>query len=406
MSAAPVLVILGAGAEQLITYRVARRLGCRIVGVDQRPDAPAAALADRFLPISFRDPAAVVAALGETQVDGVIAVGTDLSLPAFQVLGDCYLAPHRLSLTTLRASTDKGFFRQLLEGLPYPRCRFAQSADPAELRREAARMRWPLIVKPADMCGGRGVEAVAGPAGLGVAIERALASSYGGEVIVEELVRGRHLGCECFLLDGEPLLVAPSERLHTGPPSFLTISHLLPARLDAATGAALVEMVGTICQEVKHDTGPVNFDLVIDERGDIHPIEMGARLGGNGLTELVRVAYGVDVVEAAVRLALGWPFSVAPRTRRVARSWVLTSDRPGVLGGVDGVEELRAAPTTERLELFAAPGDPVAAFAKSADKLGIVVLAGDSHEQVEAAFTAARRTLRLRLLASEPEPWR
>ena len=399
---APVLVVLGAGADQLVTYRVARRLGCTVIGVDRRRDAPAAYLAHRFVPVSIRDPAAIVAALGETHVDGVIAPGTDLSLPALQVLGECYAAGCRLSQTALLASTDKGFFRRVLEGLPYPRIRFAQSPDLAELCRAAHRMRYPVVVKPADTCGNRGVEAVTSGRDLPAAIERARAFSYGGEVIVEELIRGRHLGCECFMLDGEPLLVAASERGNTGPPHFLTTSHLVPARLDAATRATLVEMVRTICQAVKHESGPINLDLVLDERGTIYPIEMGARLGGNGLPDLVQMAYGVDVVEAAVRLALGQPFALEPSGPRVAMSHVLSTDRAGILARVDGLDMVRAAPMTERLELFVAPGGPVAAFTTNANKLGILVLVGDSHEQVQAAAAAARQALRVEVREHDP----
>jgi biotin carboxylase len=401
MTAAPTLLILGAGADQLVTYRVARRLGCTIIGVDRRCDAPAAALADRFLPVSVRDPAAIAAGIGEAEVDGVLAGGTDLSLPALQLLGECYATPCRISPTAVLASTNKGFFRQVLEGLPYPRCRFAQSADTAALCRAAARMRSPLIVKPADTCGNRGVEAVAGVAELPAAIERSRAFSYGGEVIVEELVQGVHLGCECFVRDGEPVLVAPSERGHTGPPHFLTTSHLLPARIDAATGAALVELVRAVCAAVDYQSGPLNLDLVLDRQGDIYPIEMGARLGGNGLPDLVRMAYGVDVVEAAVRLALGQPFTLAARRPRVAMSCVLSAERPGVLARVEGLDAVRATPMTERVELFAAPGEPVAAFTTNANKLGILVLVGDSHERVVAAATVARSTLRIQV--GEPD---
>jgi biotin carboxylase len=394
----PTLVILGAGGDQLATYRMARRLGCTVVGVDRREDAPAAGLADRMLPISVRDTEAIVAALGDAGVDGVIAPGTDLSLPALEAIGECYATPWRLGPTATLASTDKGFFRQVLEDLPYPRCRFAQSPDAAELCRAAARMRYPLIVKPADTTGNRGVEAVAARGELRPAIERARAFSYGGEVIVEELVEGVHLGCECFVRDGEPLLVAPSERVHTGPPNFLTTSHLLPARLDAEARATLVEMVGAICEAVKYETGPLNLDLVRDGSGAIHPIEMGARLGGNGLPDLVRTTYGADLVEAAVRVALGQPFTLELSGPRMAQSLVLTSNRAGVLVRIEGVDEVRAAPTTERLELFVAPGDPVGAFTMSANKLGILVVVGDSHERVLAATAAARRALRVEVV--------
>lgn len=394
------LLILGAGADQMPAYRAAQRLGCTIIGVDRNPDAPAATLADRFFPVSVRDPLGIVAALGGARPDGVVTVGSDLPLPALRALTAHYGLPGSLSPEAVDASTDKGFFRQVLASLPGRACRFVHGSDPAELRRAAADLRFPLVVKPVDAGGSKGVEAVADQGGLPAAITRALACSHTGRVIVEELITGLHLSCECFVVDGEPMLVVPTERGHTGPPRFLTTSHLIPVRLGPATTAALMELVRSICAAVRYGTGPLDLDLVLDRCGRLHPLEMGARAGGNGLAALLRVALGVDMAELSVRAALGERVVPAAAWRRVAMSCVLWSDRAGVLAGVSGREAVLAAPTTASLEVFAESGKPVAAFTSNAAKLGVLVLTGASHRQVTEAAAAARRTLRF--LVTQP----
>ena len=403
-----VLLVLGAGPDQLPAYRQARRMGCAVVGTDQRSDAPGAVLADRFLPVSVRDPAGIVAALGGTRVDGVIAPAIDAAQPALQTLADHYDTPWRPSPRAVLASVDKGAFRQVLEGLPYPRVRFAQSASAAELLRAAKRLHYPLVAKPADASGSKGVQTVRSKAELPAAIERSQRFSYGGEVIVEELVEGRHLSAECFLRGGGVAFAAVSERRHTGPPHFLPTSYLLPARLDQATRTAVVRMLEGICRAVKLDAGPVAFDLVLGKR-EAYPIEMGARLGGNGIANLLHAAYGVNVVEAAIHLALGEPFALVPRWRRAAMLCVISSDRSGTLAAIHGREELLAAPTTEHLEVYPTVGSPVAAYTTASNKVAVLVLAGDTHDEVTAAEAAAARTLRFQVdepAAGDPGPVR
>jgi biotin carboxylase len=391
---AKTLLILGGGPDQLPTYRAARRLGCTIIGADQRADAPAAAIADRFLPISTRHTAAIIRALGEARIDGVVAPASDASQPALQALADYYDTPWRPSPKALLSSIDKGVFRQVLEGLPYPRCRFAQSVATGELVAASLRMRYPLVVKPADASGCRGVGSAEHPGELPTAIEAARGHSFSGEVIVEEMAAGQHLTAECFVRDGRPALIALMEMHNSGPPRFLTRFNLLPARVDAAAERTVAELIESLCRTLKIECGSVNFDLVLDERGNPYPVEVNARMGGNGLAHMIRTVYGVDLPELAIRLALGEPFELSPRRRGVAMSCVLGADRDGVLQRVEGVEAVRALPTTLDLEIFSRPGDRVRAHTESGHKLGVLVLAGEEHEQVLDAYERARRTIR------------
>jgi len=95
------LLVLGASADQIPTYLEARRLGCRTIGVDQRDDAPAVALADEFLPVSTREPEAVIERLGAVAVAGVVAPASDANQPALRALAEHYGTPFRPSVAAL-----------------------------------------------------------------------------------------------------------------------------------------------------------------------------------------------------------------------------------------------------------------------------------------------------------------
>jgi biotin carboxylase len=218
-----------------------------------------------------------------------------------------------------------------------------QSEDPQWLLEAAQRMRVPLVVKPSDSSGSKGISVVRDHQRLAGAIAAAAAVSYAGVVIVEQTLAGRHCSAECLVRNGRPDFVAVSERT-IKPPNLVTVSHLVPARLGAAAAARLVGMIGLVCRALEIDRGPVNFDFVVDPRGEVYLVEMGARPGGNGTPQLVSEAFGANLVEASIRVAMGQPFRLRPRRRRAALLYLLHAERDGELAAVHGTDELAGLP--------------------------------------------------------------
>ncbi len=395
----PTLLVLGAGESQLPTYRAARRLGYRVVGVDRRDDAEARPLCDRFLPVSTADPGGIIAALRGTRPAGVMAPASDPSVPVQRSLGLAYRTPFVTPARAVRASSDKAWFRWLLDRLGLPRYDWVDGTREVELAgRAAARLRLPMIVKPVDAAGSRGIALVRETAELVGAIREARAWSPRGRVIVEEFVTGRHFSVEAFLEDGRLAVMAVSERTVTGPPSFITVSHLLPAELDQATARRIRHQVELVCAAIGLRQGPVNLDLVVDHRDEAYLVELGARLGGNGLGRLIARTLGVNLVEPAIRLAVGERVRLR-RTRRPRHRagivYALHAPHRGTLASVDGARAVRRIPEVLELELHAAVGSTVHAYDQAADKLGYLTLVGDSPAQVRSALTRALATLRL-----------
>jgi biotin carboxylase len=397
----PTLLVLGAGESQLPTYRAARRLGYRVVGVDRRDDAEARSLCDRFLPVSTADPGGIIAALRGTRPAGVMAPASDPSVPVQRSLGLAYRTPFVTPARAVRASSDKAWFRSLLDRLGLPRYDWVDGTSEVELAgRAAARLRLPMIVKPVDAAGSRGIALVRETAELVGAIREARAWSPRDRVIVEEFVTGRHFSVEAFMEGGRLAVMAVSERTVTGPPSFITVSHLLPAELDPATAQRIRHQVELVCAAIGLRKGPVNLDLVVDHRDEAYLVELGARLGGNGLCRLIARTLGVDLVEPAIRLAVG----ERVRLRRARRSrhragvvYALHAPHRGILAAVDGGQAVRQIPEVLELELHATIGSTVHAYEQAADKLGYLTLVGDSPAQVRSALTRALATLRLEI---------
>ncbi|NUR82555.1 MAG: ATP-grasp domain-containing protein [Nonomuraea sp.] len=391
------LIVLGGGEDQIPAYREGRRLGYRVIGVDQRPDALGAAEADQFLCMTSRDPQGIARALGPIDVAGVISPASDAAQESVAELRRIYRTPHQTAPDALRCTVDKGFFRQVIDRLGLPAYRYVQNDDIEHLIGAAAGLSYPLIVKPADSSGSKGITVLNEAADLAGAIEHARKNSFSRQVILEELIEGSHGAVESFFADGRLAFMAVTDRAITGPPAMISLAHVVPADLDPSVYARLSEAVSAICAEVGHQNGPVNFDFVLTPGGDLYFIEMGARLGGNGMPLMVRHAFGLNTVEAAIRLALGEPLTIDVTHRRIAALRILAAEADGVLTAVEGLAELRRMPEVVDVQVFKSPGDHVRAYTQAGHKLGYLVLVADTRMLLEDALDRALRTLRFEI---------
>ncbi len=391
------LIVLGGGEDQIPAYREGRRLGYRVIGVDQRPDALGAAEADQFLCMTTRDPEGIARVLGPIDVAAVISPASDAAQEAVAELSRIYRTAHQTAPGALRCSVDKGFFREVVGRVGLPTYRHAQHDSVEELTAAATDLGYPLIVKPADSSGSKGITVLDGPAGLPEAIEHAWKHSFSRQVILEELIEGRHGAVESFFADGRLAFMAVTDRVITGPPAMISLSHVVPADLDESVHTRLEEAVTAICAEVGHRQGPVNFDFVLTPGGDLCFIEMGARLGGNGMPLMVRHAFGLNTVEAAIRLALGEPLTIDTAHRRTAMLRILAAETDGVLTAVEGLAELRRMPEVVEVQVFKSPGDHVRAYTQAGHKLGYLVMVADTRELLQDAVDRALSTLRFEI---------
>lgn len=396
------LVILGGADGSVSTYLRARELGYRTICVDMRPGAPAAEIADEFVHVSVRTPEQIAAALGDRpDIVGVLCPASDVGLPTQARLIELWGLPQRLPGSAVAASVDKSVFRGLCESVGLPSYGVVSGTPGRELVESARELRFPTLVKPVDSSGSRGVVACATPGRLTSAVNEAIAFSPSGRVIVEEHLDGRHFTIEALVVDGVVAFHAVTWRAVTPPPYFVTTAHVMPAELPDEADRHLMDMLSKICAELGYSHGPLTLDAVLGRDGTLYLIEMSARLGGNGLSELVETATGVDLVGSMIELATGGSPVLDPRPIRPSLVHMLASDRAGHLSSVEGVDEVMAMPEVLRLHLFAEKGSHVHAYEQAGYKLGYLVLSADSLWELWRAEGAARATLKFRLGAPD-----
>lgn len=396
------LIVLGGAVGSLSTYRIARLLGYRTICVDRAADAPGVALADEFLHVSTRDVERILDGLGDRDdLAGVIAPASDIALPTLRVLTQRLGLPYGGSEAAARASVDKPFFRHLCDELGLPSYRWIEGTDAAEVIDKARELRYPVVVKPADAQGARGVYRCAEPGEVAAALPRSHHFSYRGAVVVEEEVAGLHAGCECIVRDGKVVFMALTQRFLTPPPLPITTAHLMPADLAPEVTQSLTAQLDLLCAALDYQFGPLNVDVVVSPSGEPHVIEVGARTGGNGLDDLVRYCYGADVTRASIHAAVGQPIEVTTHEPRPVMWQALWVDQAGELANVSGLAEAMAIPEVVRVELLAQPGEQVRAYDTVANQVGYAVLAGGSVTALREAADRVLKTVQFEVEATE-----
>jgi biotin carboxylase len=388
------MLILGASEDQLPVYLEARRRGIPTIGVDVRGDRPALAHTDEWLPVSTRDHEGIVAALGGRRPSAVVAAASDAGLWTWHELSRRFETPYRYPAGAVRASVDKSAFHEVARAAGIPGYRWCQSTDRAALTRAAHEFGFPVVVKPPDTSGSKGVSLVERPADLPGAL--AYAGSFtaaGGPLLVEEFLAGRNLTVDVFMRDGDAAFTGITEKRIVPGPHFVIGGHLCPAPIADATRAALAGAAERLCRAIDLTDGSANLDVVLRDDGTFAVIEANARLCGNSVPLLMRHVYGVDTVAALVSLATGEPFAdlLVPTRRETGIIHVLASPlaTDGVLSAVSGVGEVRELPGVVCCEVYAEPGDPVRPFDQAANKVGYLVVTGPDPAAARERLAAA-----------------
>ncbi|MEU0871828.1 ATP-grasp domain-containing protein [Nocardia brasiliensis] len=393
------VVILGGADGSTSTYRRARELGYRTVCVDRRTDAVARSLADEFVHVSIRDPTAIAAALdGRADIVGVLSPASDTGLSAQRWLARHWELPDPLAAQVVHASQDKSYFRAVCHRLGFDSYGYVAGRADAELAMRVATLRFPVLVKPLDAQSSRGIQVCAEASELAAAAREAARFASDGGVIVEEQIAGKHYSAEVFVDRGRIVFIGVSARTLTPAPHFVTVEHRVPADLAVEQRWELTDMLNELITELGYRRGPLTVDVIVDSFGTLHLIEMGARVGGNGLGELFRHAYGVDTVGASIEAATGGAVDVLPTRSRATVSGVLYTDHAGVIAQVRGADDAAAAiPELAELVLFVRPGQEVRPYHNAANKLGHFIVVADLPDRAAEAADAVRARLRFDL---------
>lgn len=385
------LMVLGAGVHQVPLIRKARAIGLRVITLDYLPDNVGHTMASASVNCSTTDFDGVLRAAQEMRVDGLMTFASDVATPTVAQVATRLGLPGP-KLETVETMLFKDRFREHQRRHGLNSCNFVAGTTLTIVREACRALTGRVVVKPVDASGSRGISLVHAPveALLRPAFERAQAQSRSGRVCIEEWVPGIDLSGDFFLAGGKIVAGAITQKFGDG---MVPIGHLLPSNLPPDEQGLILAEVHRTCQSLGYADGPTDCDVRV--AGDkVTVIEVNPRLGGNGIPQLVERCTGSDLIEMAIRFALGEQVQIAPSgpLRRCA-SMVFGSPQGGTLESLTPLDQLIAAvPEVFDVSLCRVPSQRVPAFSSSPDMIGYVLFdlpAGRSYEAMTAQIRAA-----------------
>ncbi len=259
--------------------------------------------ADYFYPISIVEKEEILKKCQEIGIDGICSIASDLaSITVNYVAEKMGLTGNPMSC--VEVSTNKHMMRQCFEknGDPSPKSIQVKSVNDLD----GVELKYPVIVKPVDRSGSRGITKLESPEGLSEAIDRAIEQGFEKCALVEEFAEGQEYSVEYISWKGEHKFLALTKKYTTGAPDFIETGHLEPAPVDDDTLLRVQNVVSHALTSLGIQYGASHSELKISESGEIRIIEIGGRMGGDQIgADLVELSTGYDFVSAVLDIALG-----------------------------------------------------------------------------------------------------
>lgn len=380
--------MLGGSAQQVIAIKTAKQLGYYTVLCDYLPDNPGQYEADKFYAVSTTDVDAVYRIAREEKVNGILAYASDpAALPAAMVAEKLGLPTNPSESVAVLGVKHK--FRQFLaeHGFACPKVyTFHPDDDMEEIKVAVKDFSFPVVVKPTDSSGSKGVSILKDTRDLDKAIGEASGYSRNKTLIIEEFIESGFpavIGGDIFVWNGKIILYGEMSCLRDDDgKGLIPIGKKKPSGLNDNQVQRAHHELQRLISMLDIRFGEMNIELLLDRNDNVHFLEVGPRAGGNMIPLQLSDAFGTDLVKANVLVAMG----ENPQIEGIPRegcfvTYVLHSHKDGIFAGVDFSSEI--APYIYRKVIYKREGEPVEIFDGAGKAIGIIFLYFHNERQVE-----------------------
>lgn len=296
------IMVFGVGELQKSIIERAHKMGLFVVGIDPCSDAVCKEDCDAFEVVSGQDLNRTIAVCHKYNVKAIVTAATDKPLVIMANVAEKLNFPF-FSVRTATWSTDKFQMKQRFVegGVPCAQGRLISNAN------EAEGMEYPIIVKPRDNSGSRGVKLCRNQEELQCSISEALENSHLTTVLAEEFIEGREFSIESLHYDGKSEIIQFTEKKTTEFPYNVELGHKQPANLTDDQRLQISIIINKIAKYMQFENCPSHTELKVNDRG-IFVIETSPRLGGDYITStLTPLSTGINLEDQLLQIALGEP---------------------------------------------------------------------------------------------------
>ena len=373
------ILVFGCGELQRSIIGRAHGMGLTVVGIDPCADAFCRDDVDAFEVVGGQDFEGTCAVVEKHGISAIVTAATDKPLVMMARVAEKYGFPF-YSVDTARWSTDKFQMKERFElgGVPHARGRLVSGASDAD------GLMFPVIVKPRDNSGSRGVKLCRNAEELQASISEALENSRLDSVLVEEFIEGPEYSIEGLHYGGKSEVIQFTEKKTTEFPYNVELGHKQPAQLTGQQKDAIRQIVANIGKALQFRNCPSHTELKVNDRG-IFVIETSPRLGGDYITStLTPLSTGINMEDQLLHIALGEQVDTV--TGRVDRaSGVEFFQFPeGEVKYIDtlALERVSSLPGVVSMQLKLKEGDRVNRITSSLNRYGEVIVEASDYQEL------------------------
>ncbi len=390
-------MLLGGIRYLLPVIEAAHKQGYYVITADYLPDNIAHQYSDEYVNVSITDREAVLQAAIEKEIDGIMSFGVDPGVVSAAYVQFKLGLPAFGPLESVEILQNKDRFRAFLKqhGFNVPDSKGYASVQ--EVIADAGHWVYPVIVKPTDSAGSKGVSRVDNADGMEAAAINAISHSISGHIIVEQFIEksGCSSDSDSFLENGLLKFVSFSaQRFDSDAANAYTPSaYSWPSTFTKEQSDYLTQELQRLFSLLRMRTGVYNIEARISTDGTPYIMEATPRGGGNRLSEMIRFSTGVDMITACIRDCVG-DSPIPIEQKGFNGSWaeiILHADHDGIFKGLTISKDFR--PFVVEEDVWVTNNEPVHAFRGANDAIGTLVLRFPDEKTMEKAISNQREWL-------------
>ena len=383
------VLIFGVGPLQESIIKRTKKMGLYTVGIDPCADATCKDCVDAFEVVLGQDYEGHCAVVVKYGIDAIVTAATDKPLVMMARVAEKYGFPF-YSVETAQWSTDKFQMKQrfMEGGVPCAKGRLVKSMSDVE------DFEYPVIIKPRDNSGSRGVKLCRSKEELEESMSEALDVSKLDSVLVEEFIEGPEYSIEGLHHDGKSEVIQFTEKKTTEFPYNVELGHIQPASISEENRQKIREFVSKIGMALNFENCPSHTELKINERG-IFVIETSPRLGGDYITStLTPLSTGVNLEDELLKISLGESINPQPKAVQYSGVRFFAFEEGSVIKHTPNEDFVKSWPHVVDFSFNLKEGEKVNRITSSLNRYGHLILTAGNRESIEDAFGKYEKTIK------------
>ncbi len=381
------VLMLGGSMQQTPAIKRAKEMGFYVITCDYLPNNPGHKYADEYYNVSTTDLDGVLELAKKLNVDGIVPYASDPAAPTAAYVSEKLGIPGN-PYESVKLLTEKDLFRDFLakNGFCTPKASGYVTYEQAAA--DIDNYKFPVMVKPVDSSGSKGVVKVYDKAGLKDAVEEALMYSRGKRFIVEEFIvkKGYQVSGDGFSVDGKLVFTSYGNELYSGKGTreYVALGEFWPTMLTPEQKEKVDAELQRLITALGMKTSAYNIEVILDKDDNVYILELGPRNGGSYIPQLIQYATGVDLVDYTLLGAVGLDCSdlKMAETTGFWSNYMILSTVSGKFEKIWFDEDFKK---NNLLDVYCTynKGDKVTAYQNTSHSLGTIIFKANSFEEIK-----------------------